>query len=82
MHILWISVPPPPLIHVGGFYNNLINLIIINIGWPSHLSPLSTFLFFLEYFFLMIFLGILRKLDGVGPVDNRPSTDLLYHFVQ
>ena len=22
-----------------------------------------------------------RKLDGVGPVDNRPSTDQLHHFV-
>ena len=22
------------------------------------------------------------KLDGVGPVDNRPSTDKLLHFVQ
>ena len=22
------------------------------------------------------------KLDGVGPVDNRPSTDKLHHFVQ
>ena len=23
-----------------------------------------------------------HKLDGVGPVDNRPSTDKLNHFVQ
>ena len=23
----------------------------------------------------------IKKLDGVGPVDNRPSTDLLHHFV-
>ena len=22
-----------------------------------------------------------KKLDGVGPVDNRPSTDKLHHFV-
>ena len=22
------------------------------------------------------------KLDGVGPVNNRPSTDKLHHFVQ
>ena len=22
------------------------------------------------------------KLDGVGPVDNRPSTDKLHHFNQ
>ena len=22
------------------------------------------------------------KLDGVGPVDNRPSTDKIYHFVR
>ena len=21
------------------------------------------------------------KLDGVGPVDNRPSTDKLYYFI-
>ena len=26
--------------------------------------------------------GIWLKLDGVGPVDNRPSTDKLHHFVQ
>ena len=24
----------------------------------------------------------LTKLDGVGPVDNRPSTDKLQHFVK
>ena len=23
-----------------------------------------------------------EKLDGVGPVDNRPSTDSLHHFIQ
>ena len=23
-----------------------------------------------------------NKLDGVGPVDNRPSTDKFHHFVQ
>ena len=23
-----------------------------------------------------------QKLDGVGPVDNRLSTEYLYHFVQ
>ena len=23
-----------------------------------------------------------KKLDGVGPIDNRPSTDNLHHFVQ
>ena len=23
-----------------------------------------------------------RKLDGEGPVDNRPSTDKLHHFVK
>ena len=22
------------------------------------------------------------KLDGVGPVDNKPSTDKLHHFVK
>ena len=25
---------------------------------------------------------IMVKLDGVGPVDNRPSTDKLHHFVR
>ena len=24
----------------------------------------------------------LKKIDRVGPVDNRPSTDSLHHFVQ
>ena len=27
-------------------------------------------------------LQILTKLDGVGPVDNRPSTNKLHHFFQ
>ena len=26
--------------------------------------------------------SIEKKLDGVGPVDNRPSTDKLHHFVR
>ena len=26
--------------------------------------------------------GMLRKLDGVGPIANRPSTDKLHHFVR
>ena len=25
--------------------------------------------------------SLVIKLDGVGPVDNRPSTDKLHHFV-
>ena len=25
---------------------------------------------------------VIKKLDGVGPVDNRPYTDKLHHFVQ
>ena len=25
---------------------------------------------------------IKKKLDGIGPVDNKPSTDKLHHFVQ
>ena len=29
-----------------------------------------------------IVLVITDKLDGAGPVDNRPSTDQLHHFVQ
>ena len=27
-------------------------------------------------------MGSVKKLDGVGPVDNRPSTDKLHHFVK
>ena len=26
--------------------------------------------------------GHINKLDGVGPVYNRPSTDKLHHFVK
>ena len=26
--------------------------------------------------------GLLKKLDGVGPVDNRPSNDKFDHFVR
>ena len=25
---------------------------------------------------------LVLKLDGVGPVDNRPSTDKLHHFIR
>ena len=25
---------------------------------------------------------VLKKLDGVGPVDNKPSTDKLHNFVK
>ena len=25
---------------------------------------------------------VVEELDGVGPVDNRPSTDKLHHFVR
>ena len=32
---------------------------------------------FVSYFFAKIF-----KLDGVGPVDNRPSPAKLHHFVR
>ena len=36
IHILWISVlPPPPLIHVGGFYNNIIKFKY----YPHRLTP-------------------------------------------
>ena len=31
---------------------------------------------------LVLKLQVLQKLDGVGPVDNRPFTDKLHHFVQ
>ena len=29
-----------------------------------------------------IFNNLYDKLDGIGSVDNRPSNDKLYHFVQ
>jgi hypothetical protein len=34
--------------------------------------------------FNLVFLKVVvkKKLDGVGPVDNRPSTDKLHHFVR
>ena len=31
---------------------------------------------------LLLLLGLEHKLDGVGPVDNRPSPDKLHYFVQ
>ena len=33
-------------------------------------------------FLFFRFLKYDRKLDGVGPVDNRPSTDKFHHFVK
>ena len=34
----------------------------------------------LKFFFIWILIFI--KLDGVGPIDNRPSSDKLHHFVR
>ena len=31
---------------------------------------------------LGFYFGLTEKLDGVGPVDKRPSTDSLHHFVE
>ena len=33
-------------------------------------------------FWLLVSILIVDKLVGVGPVNNRPSTDLLKHFVK
>ena len=30
----------------------------------------------------VLFNVMYTKLDGVGPVDNRPATDKLHHFVK
>ena len=40
--------------------------------------------FILVWLFLLFFIDFYLKknLDGVGPVDNRPSTDKLHRFVQ
>ena len=36
-----------------------------------------------SFFFFFFLLGSTwSELDGVGPVDNRPSTDNLHHFVK
>ena len=32
--------------------------------------------------YLLKSFNIFEKLDGVGPVDNRPSTDKFHHFVR
>ena len=37
---------------------------------------------FVRFDDLLSKLYALDKLDGVGPVDNRPSTDKLSHFVK
>ena len=36
----------------------------------------------MQYGLFRVFSQFLPKLDGVGPVDNRPSTNQLHHFVQ
>ena len=35
-----------------------------------------------KYFPRLEILKAQKKIDGVGPFDNRPSTDELHHFVQ
>ena len=49
IHILWISVLPPPLIHVGGFYNNIIKLKYYPHRLTPPLPPLSTFWTFIIF---------------------------------
>ena len=52
IHILWISVSPPPSpIQVGGLYNNIMKYYYFpHLLTPPH-SPLSTFQFYIIYFF-------------------------------
>ena len=35
-----------------------------------------------ETVLLLNYTYLLKRLVGVGPVDNRPSTDKLHHFVK
>ena len=35
----------------------------------------------LPYLNMFLIIDIIMKLDGVGPVHNRPSTNKLHHFV-
>ena len=49
----------------------------------SEQCNLLTICFQLLYILLFIGLAVfLLKLDGVSPVDNRPSTNKLHHFVK
>ena len=45
---------------------------------PEVMSAETALIKWSEVFFLIVYD---LKLDGVGPVDNRPSTDQLHHFV-
>ena len=67
-------------IDLRGYFNekkysekNMLNQRRFYDNWLK--SPRICFAFLKKFWFL-------NKLDGVGPVDNRPSTDKLHHFVQ
>ena len=54
------------------FYKKIIVMIFLVL--------IEKYPFFLDLLFYSVLNS--RKLDGVGPVDNRPSTDKLHHCVK
>ena len=54
-------------------------------SWQTH-NLCTVLMVVLIHFCLMMTIiklqPCIRKLDGVGPVDNRPSTNKLHHFIQ
>ena len=41
----------------------------------------NIYIYICVFFYFLFFFGrVEKKLDGVGPVDNRPSTNQLHHF--
>ena len=56
------------------------NFIILGLGWPTDVSILLDMC--LQLSRCCKWLLLVQKLDGIGPVYNRPSTDQLNHFVK
>ena len=68
---MFLLLAGSPLSTLGGIYN-----------WPAYTSRAD--ITYLKNFkkALQVTNALLEKLDGVGPVDNRASSDKLHHFVK
>ena len=66
----WFYAAVAPIFHCAGQCT-----LLVKISLDSSKKKLFTFLD-------PSVISCNAKLDGVGPVDNRPSTDKLHHFVK
>ena len=89
-HVMFHLSPVP--CHLSPFKCQLSHVTNTNNPWSEHRYKLLLYKI-MKYSFAIIKLlkgklilkvksGSVLELDGVGPVDNRPSPDKLHHFVK